>query len=316
MKAKNLLKIAGGMTAVIILVLVAAYLYLDSETIILNDEVRSGLVGQFVELSNGTVHYELAGSDRAPTVVMVHGFSVPYYVWDPTFDALVDEGFRVLRYDLYGRGYSDRPNVDYNLDLFTGQLEELLFTLDIEGPVSLVGMSFGGPVVTAFANQHPDQVRGLVLIDPQVSAVSNADIFPMNIPVVGEIIMALYVVPVMLPKSQTSDFYRPESFQNWEDAYRDQMQYSGFRSALLSSMRNMIEADPLTEYETLAKAEYPVVLFWGREDQTINTSDITILREILPDLQFHPIDEAGHLPHYEKPEVVNPLLFEFLSNLE
>lgn len=37
----------------------------------------------------------------------MHGFSVPYYIWEPTFAALVQAGLRVLRYDLYGRGYSD-----------------------------------------------------------------------------------------------------------------------------------------------------------------------------------------------------------------
>jgi pimeloyl-ACP methyl ester carboxylesterase len=51
-------------------------------------------------LSNGVVHYELTGSEDAPVVVLVHGFSVPCYVWDPTFEALTEAGFRVLRYDL------------------------------------------------------------------------------------------------------------------------------------------------------------------------------------------------------------------------
>ena len=244
MKAKKLLKITVVITVIIVLVLVAAFLYLDSEKAILNDDVRSGLPGKFVELSKGTVHYELAGPNDAPTVVLVHGFSVPYYVWDPTFDALVDAGFRVLRFDLYGRGYSDRPNLEYSLDLFTEQLEELLVALDIEEPVSLVGLSFGGPVVTAFTNRHPDQVQGLGLIDPQVSSVSTGDIFPMNVPVLGDIIMAVYVVPVMLPEAQSSDFYRPEGFPNWEDQYRDQMQYTGFRSALLSTTREMVGMDP------------------------------------------------------------------------
>jgi len=315
MKAKKLLKISGVITVIIVLVLVAAFLYLDSEKAILNDDVRSGLPGQFVELSKGTVHYELAGPNDAPTVVLVHGFSVPYYVWDPTFDALVDAGYRVLRFDLYGRGYSDRPNLEYSLDLFTEQLDELLRALDIGEPASLVGLSFGGPIVTAYANQHPNHVHSVILIDPQVSLVSAADIFPMNVPVLGEIIMAVYVVPVMLPKTQTSDFYRTEGFPNWEDQYRDQMQYTGFRSALLSTTREMVEVDPIAEYQTLGKAGFPVVLFWGKEDQTISPGEIAMLRKALPDHEFHAIDEAGHLPHYERPEVVNPLLIEFLENV-
>ncbi len=210
-----------------------------------------------------------------------------------------------------------KPGIaEYNLDLFTEQLDELLSALDIEEPVSLIGLSFGGPVVTAFANQYPDHVLSVILMDPQVSSVLAADIFPMNIPGVGEIIMGVYIVPIMLPETQASDFYQPENFPNWEHKYRDQMQYRGFRRALLSSTREMIADDPIAEYGTLGKGGFPVVLFWGREDQTITSADIAVLRKALPNLEFHAIDKAGHLPHYERPEVVNPLLIEFLQNVE
>jgi len=88
MRAKKLLRAIGGTAVVVLLALLAAYLYLDEEKTTLDDEIRAALPGQFVELSDGVVHYELAGPENGPTVVLVHGFSVPYYVWDPTFDAL------------------------------------------------------------------------------------------------------------------------------------------------------------------------------------------------------------------------------------
>ena len=80
------------------------------ETKRLTPEVRTGLPGNFIQLSDGVVHYELAGPEDAPVVVLVHGFSVPFFIWDPTFEGLSEAGFRVLRYDLYGRGFSDRPH--------------------------------------------------------------------------------------------------------------------------------------------------------------------------------------------------------------
>ena len=93
------------------------------ETEELNEATRASAPGSFVQLSDGCTHYELGNSllpagapfgdnkgkgVRAP-VVLVHGFSVPYFIWDPTFEFLTKSGFRVLRYDLFGRGYSDRP---------------------------------------------------------------------------------------------------------------------------------------------------------------------------------------------------------------
>jgi pimeloyl-ACP methyl ester carboxylesterase len=316
MNVKKLPKIISGTVTILVCVLVAAYLIADGEKSTLNNEIRTTLPGQFVALSNGAVHYELVGSEDAPTVVLVHGFSVPYYVWDPTFDALVEAGFRVLRYDLYGRGYSDRPEVEYTLDLFTGQLEQLLSALDIEEPVALVGLSFGGPILARFANGHPDKVWGLSLIDPQIAPVSAAEIFPLNVPLVGEYLMAVYLAPSMLPETQVNDFYRPERFPGWEEQYRLQMGYTGFRRAILSTIRNMVEVDALVEYEALGKQGIPVMLIWGREDQTIAASDIEMLRRVIPEVEFQPVEEAGHLPHYEQAETVNPLLIEFLRSTE
>ena len=94
-----------------------------SESRVLDDEARRSVAGDFIRLPDGMVHYELDGPPDGQAVVLVHGFSVPYYIWDPTFPALVAAGFRVLRYDLFGRGYSDRPDLPYTMDLFVRQLQ-------------------------------------------------------------------------------------------------------------------------------------------------------------------------------------------------
>ena len=90
----------------------------NTETRALDDTARLRAPGDFVRLPDGMVHYELAGPDSGVTVVLVHGFSVPFYIWDSTAARLHDAGFRVLRYDLYGRGYSDRPHTPYDTALF------------------------------------------------------------------------------------------------------------------------------------------------------------------------------------------------------
>jgi pimeloyl-ACP methyl ester carboxylesterase len=118
-------------------------------------------------------HYEIAGPQVAPSermrrrpVVFVHGFSVPSFVWEPSFRALADAGFRVVRYDLLGRGYSDRPRARYDQELFDHQLRDLIGALALEVPVDLVGLSMGGAIAVGFADRHPASVRRLVLIDP------------------------------------------------------------------------------------------------------------------------------------------------------
>ena len=94
------------------------YVYADPEQHELDATVRARMPGQFAKLSDGYTHYELGGPSQGRVVVLAAGFSVPYYIWDPTFAALTAAGFRVLRYDYYGRGYSDRPAIPFTDEMY------------------------------------------------------------------------------------------------------------------------------------------------------------------------------------------------------
>jgi pimeloyl-ACP methyl ester carboxylesterase len=266
-----------------------------------------------VRLEDGVVHYELSGPADGPVVVLVNGFSAPYFVWDPAMRALTDGGFRVLRYDLYGRGYSDRPEVNYDLALFIRQIDQLLAALHIDGPVQMGGLSFGGLAAAAFANRHPEKVGSLVLIDPQAANVSAGDISPLAVPLVGEYLMHAYIGPVRLAQTQGSDFFRPENFLDFKEQYREPMQYKGFKRAILSSLRELVGVDPILEYAAVGRSGLPVLLIWGEQDRTVKADGIRKVQGALPDAEFHAIPQAGHLSHYEQPGVVNPLIAAFLE---
>src|SRR4030095_9056380 len=142
--------------AVVALVAVSwgIYVYADPEHRDLDAAARAAMSGGFAKLSDGYTHYELGGPPDGRIVVLAAGFSVPYYIWDPTFAALTAAGFRVLRYDYYGRGYSDRPAILFNDEMYVRQLHELLTVVQISGPVDLAGISFGGSMITSFADKY------------------------------------------------------------------------------------------------------------------------------------------------------------------
>lgn len=79
------------------------------EGLTINTATRNTLQSSFFDLTSGTTNYELSNPGGKNLVILVHGFSTPYYIWDPTFKALTSAKFSVLRYDLLGRGISDRP---------------------------------------------------------------------------------------------------------------------------------------------------------------------------------------------------------------
>ena len=305
------IKVLSGFLAAIILILIATFAYSDPETDSLTDVVRQNAGGSFLKLPDGVVHYELAGAEDARTVVLVHGFSVPYYIWDPTGAALLQAGFRVLRYDLYGRGYSDRPDVAYDADLFDRQLLLLLSGLQISGPVDLVGLSMGGPIVITFAGRHPEKVRTLSLLDP-VYGPGHKPPFHLRAPLLGEYFMGVFMAP-SLPEAQREDFYHPERFPSWPDQYRVQMQYRGFRRALLSTIRTYFARDVREDYRRVGQSGRPVLLIWGKEDRTVPLARSAEILRAIPQAEFHTIEETAHLPHYERPEIVNPMLVRFLN---
>ncbi|MBL8274067.1 MAG: alpha/beta hydrolase, partial [Xanthomonadales bacterium] len=238
-------------------------------------------------------------------------------IYDPTFAALAAAGHRVTRFDLYGSGTSDRPRGAYDMALFTRQVDELLDALAIEEPVDLVGLSMGGAITAAYAAEHPARVRRLVLIDPMASA---RDIGPLRWPLLGEYLFRVTVLPGMAA-GQAGDFVHPERFPDWSERYRPQMRYHGFGRAILSTLREVAARDPLPAYRAVGAQQQPVLLaphqqhrllVWGEQDQTVPYALSAAVREALGPHQFLAVADAGHLPHLERPEIVEPALLEFL----
>jgi pimeloyl-ACP methyl ester carboxylesterase len=284
------------------------------ETKELNDLTRKEANGSFIQLSDGVTHYELSNPEAENTVVLVHGFSVPYFIYDPTFEFLTKSGFRVVRYDLFGRGFSDRPETPYNIDLFVRQLGDLLDALRFTRPVTLVGLSTGGPITTAFTALHPERVDKLVLIDP--IGARPLPILPVlevaALPIVGETIIGLLGSEGMV-KNIASDFFERELVEEFRSQYFEQMHYKGFKQAILSTIRNHMLDSFIDYYQRVGQMDKPVLLFWGRNDTTVPFKHSDPLRKAIPNLEFHAIENCGHIPHYEKPEEVNPILLQFLQ---
>ena len=107
---------------ILVVLAVAIYLIVDPETKTLNQALRTQLGGTYIRLSDGITHYKLEGPEDAKVVVLVHGGTIPIWTWDRQFRALRDAGFRVLSYDTFGRGYSDRPDITYDQALYRKQL--------------------------------------------------------------------------------------------------------------------------------------------------------------------------------------------------
>lgn len=296
--------------ATCIAILAIIYAVKNPERKDLDAAAREQAPGQYVQLDDGLTHYDLAGPDSGQRVVLVHGFSVPSYIWDSTVTALSGAGFRVARYDIYGRGFSDRPAIEYNLDLFDRQLTQLLDSLGWTSPVDVIGLSMGGAVSATFAGRHPERVRSLVLVDP---VAGRRDPIPGMFQVrwLGAMLWQTLVVPPMA-EGQLGDFVEPARWPDWPDRYREQMQYRGFGRALYSTSTSLFYVNLDSVYARVGSTGTRTLLLWGKEDQAVPIERADLVRRAIPAAEYHPMDNAGHLPHMERGDVVNPLLISFL----
>jgi pimeloyl-ACP methyl ester carboxylesterase len=296
-----------GLAVLLVVAAIAVYVHYsvkNVETQTMGDDARKNVSGSFIQLSGGITHYEIAGADTAQTVILVHGFSVPSYIWGATFDSLAKSGFNVIRYDEFGRGFSDRPDVAYNPAFYRRQLLDLITQLNLKKPVSIVGLSFGGAVVTDFAAHHPYMVDKVVLVDP---------VYRFRNPGASEFVMNYFMAidPEKQANGQLDDFKYPDQFPDWVSTYKVQMNYKGFRHALVSTLTNYPVDTIFSNYDKLNSLHKRVLLVWGKEDKTVTFNYSDSLRSRLQ-CDFLPVDDAGHLPHLEKPALVNGKLIAFL----
>lgn len=303
-----------GMVFAAILYAILLPFYTDHEIAELTEKAREHQSGRFVTLQEGITRFDVAGPADGELVVLVHGLSSPTFVWGELPGQLAEAGYRSLRYDLFGRGFSDRVSGAYDLDLYRNQLIELLQVVGVERRFHLVGLSMGGVIAVDYAASFPDRLASLTLIDPAGFPMAQplaASL--MQIPYLGEYLMKLVGDRALL-SSVSKSFSDPSFVPGFQKLFARQLRWKGTKRAILSSLREMPMQTMASRYGDLGRNGVPTLLFWGSEDEVIPASNAAYVRSTVPMLRVIHVDGAGHLPHYEKPEVVGPAMLEFLAD--
>lgn len=235
---------------------------------------RANATGQLLQLSRGKTHYKLDGNPNDPLLICIHGWSTASYVWEPLRPYLLEKGYRVLTYDLYGRGFSDRPLVKNSAQLFTDQLEELLVALGLSGSrLNVIGYSMGGAIAARFVSQRLDLVDRLLLLAPAGMVVR----FPImrfvarHTPKVSDpLILSL------LPRSLRKQFLSEADGLRGNDAVNRvverqlrELDYRGYLPSLLSSLKGVLADDMAKEHRAIAGSNVAVRAIFADQDKTI-----------------------------------------------
>ncbi len=276
------------------------------------EAARQASQAQFLSLPLGEMRYQVYGRGEAPAVVLIHSFNGYIESWNPNIGALVEAGYRVVTYDLWGRGLSARPRVDLDLEVFRHQLKTLLDHLGINR-VQLAGSSFGCVIAADFALHYPDRVGKLLLVGPAGwPSASGKKNWLIETPVLGDLAFRYFGIEIMQPTVENY-LYQKEDHQWAVEAWQKYASYPGFTRSALSTLRHAPVLDYSDSWGKLGPLGKPTLFIWGEEDVSFPFSNTHKIPDLIPQAEIVGIEGAAHWVNIEKPEPVNAALIAFLD---
>lgn len=275
--------------------------------------MRREAPGRFAELSDGQTYYQWHGPLDGQVLVCVHGLTTPSFIWDGLVRSLTMMGFRVLTYDLYGRGLSDSPRGEQTRAFFIRQLRELLQDQEITEEFSLLGYSMGGTIATILAAEESDRVDQLILLAPAGMgyAPSKIEAFMRDTPVMGDWLHRAIGGAILRGRLAALRGV-PTAVEGIVARQSEQTHRRGFSPAVLSSQRHMLSQNTDEEMVELRRIYVPILAIWGAEDAIIPQAAIGHLAEVNRDARQVTIPEASHWLPITHPREVMAAIQEFM----
>ena len=267
----------------------------------------------FIDVDGVRVHYQEAGDEHAPTMILIHGFASSTLVWSKVFLKLAAAGFRVIALDMLGYGYSAKPRKgEYTIDGQAKLLVRLLDRLGIPRAI-FVGSSYGGAVAATCALDYPDRVEKLIL----VGAVNNNRPLAFTLmrlfgsPVFGDVVSPLLIGSRRLLRRRMKRVYDRHSWvldERRVDARHLPLRAAGTQRAIIRTVRSW-DAERISRDAHLIKQ--PALLLWGENDLEIPLADGERLHAEIPGSRLIVFLNCGHIPHEEYPEAFTNVVTEF-----
>ena len=288
-------------------------------------EFKTSLQGQPASM----MYMDVAGLGKQKgVVVLFHGKNFSSDYWAPTIAGLSKAGYRVIAPDQIGFGKSSKPDVAYHFDDLAANTQALLKSLNIQR-VSVIANSMGGMVGIRFARLYPQTVQKLVLENPLGLEDYSKDIPPQKNDDLLKLEMA-----------QTEVSYRrflQTYFPNWQPSYEKFVEvyvrvqkgpdYPAYAKTSVLTYQMIAEKPVVND---LPQLKMPVLLVIGQKDRTVfgrrfappeavkslgNFPELgRKAAQTIPNAKLVPLDNVGHIPHIEVPDIFVQTVVDFLNS--
>lgn len=253
-----------------------------------------------------------------PPVILIHGFGGSMWQWEQQQHTL-SQHFRILTLDLPGAGLSDKPEIDYRpdqmLDFFVGFMDAVKIQ-----QATLVGNSMGAGLAIGMALAHPTRVAKLVLIDglpqhvmekltsPSVRRALETTAPSWLVSFGNMLFGGLMIESVLKEIVHDPALLTPAVI---ERSNRNRQ-----RPGLIKPIMTVRENLPLWESGfamRVGEITHPTLVIWGEEDRVFPIAVGEELHQTIRGSRFIRIPKAGHIPQWERPDLVNQELITFIQ---
>lgn len=273
-----------------------------------------------------SIQYTVQGSGRP--LILIHGFGASIGHWRQNIPVLAAGGYRVFALDLLGFGASAKPPIDYTLELWEELLADFWREL-VREPAVFVGNSIGALLSLMVVANHPEIAAGGVLIN--CAGGLNHRPEELNLPL--RLVMGTFAKLVRSPA------IGPFLFNNIRQKHRIRntlRQVYRNPEAITDELVELLHApscDPGAQQvfasiltappgpqpsELLPKVDRPLLVLWGADDPWTPIAGSRIYQELAAkgqEVKFVSIPNTGHCPHDERPDAVNSLILDWLTEL-
>ena len=257
--------------------------------------------------------YLSAGSSDKPLLILIHGTGGHAEAYTRNMAAHA-EHFWTFSIDLVGHGWSDKPDIDYEIKDYSAHVAAIVKALGRD-KAHVSGESLGGWVAAHYAHTYPDMIDRLVL--------NTAGGWTFN-PAVMERISRLSMEAVQDPnyeriKTRLEFLMHDKSHVNDDLVNVRRTIYSQpgmvdiMQKILCLQVPDIRRRNMFSEEQT-GEIDAPTLVLWTSHDPTATTEEGQRIADLIPGAGFVVMDGCGHWPQFEDPAEFNRIHIDFLLN--
>ena len=242
------------------------YIALNRENLDVKDfRINSGYME--VMLSDGITAYKDIGNKDSKVIVLVHGATFGSLAYEEYVNVFLENNYRVITYDQYGRGYSDRVVNDVNIELMERQLQELIEYCQAEN-VILYGVSFGAAIVAKYASNNPDNISFIGYQVPLINSANVPLLSLIKIPFYGDLLSRVFFIPTALKRIKDYEHLMSKKLM---DHYLDQFKVKGTEKFFKEFFIGNAMGNRMDNHNVIGNNNIPSYFAYAEDDLEIDS---------------------------------------------